>query len=93
MKKSKIIVPALGLLLLSTAASVSGTVAWFTANRTYNTTISSFGDLFSILMPFYWQRIVFTLLAVLIVSIFLSMAIGQTESHMRSGKLKFKEIF
>ena len=43
MKKSKIIVPALGLLLLSTAASVSGTVAWFTANRTYNNTISSFG--------------------------------------------------
>ena len=33
MKKSKIIVPALGLLLLSTAASVSGTVAWFTASR------------------------------------------------------------
>ena len=43
MKKSKIIVPALGLLLLSTAASVSGTVAWFTANRTYNNTISTFG--------------------------------------------------
>ena len=42
MKKSKIIVPALGLLLLSTAASVSGTVAWFTANRSWNTSISSF---------------------------------------------------
>lgn len=41
MKKSKIIVPALGLLLLSTAASVSGTVAWFTANRTYDTSISN----------------------------------------------------
>ena len=33
-KKSKIIVPALGLILLSTAASISGSVAWFTANRT-----------------------------------------------------------
>lgn len=32
MKKTKIIVPALGLLLLSTAASVTGTVAWFSAN-------------------------------------------------------------
>ena len=32
MKKTKIIIPALGLLLLSTAASVSGTVAWFAAN-------------------------------------------------------------
>ena len=33
-KKSKIIVPALGLILLSTAASISGSVAWFTASRT-----------------------------------------------------------
>ena len=32
MKKSKIIAPALGVLVLSTAASISGTVAWFTAN-------------------------------------------------------------
>ena len=32
MKKTKIIIPSLGLLLLSTAASVSGTVAWFSAN-------------------------------------------------------------
>ena len=34
MKKTKIIVPALGLLLLSTAASVTGTVAWFSMNNT-----------------------------------------------------------
>ena len=34
MKKSKLIVPAaLAVMLLSTAASVTGTVAWFTANR------------------------------------------------------------
>ena len=33
MKKSKIIVPALGILAFSTAAAVTGTVAWFTANR------------------------------------------------------------
>lgn len=32
MKKTKIIVPALGMLLLSTAASVTGTVAWFAMN-------------------------------------------------------------
>ena len=32
MKKTKIIIPALGLLVLSTAASVSGTVAWFSMN-------------------------------------------------------------
>ena len=34
MKKTKIIIPSLGLLLLSTAASVTGTVAWFAANAT-----------------------------------------------------------
>ena len=34
MKKTKVIIPALGLLVLSTAASVTGTVAWFSANNT-----------------------------------------------------------
>ena len=33
MKKTKIIIPALGMLLLSTAASVTGTVAWFSTNN------------------------------------------------------------
>ncbi len=33
MKKTKIIIPALGMLLLSTAASVTGTVAWFSVNN------------------------------------------------------------
>lgn len=33
MKKTKIIIPALGMLLLSTAASVTGTVAWFSSNN------------------------------------------------------------
>lgn len=45
MKKSKIIAPALGVLILSTAAAVTGTVAWFTANRTVsiqNTAITAF---------------------------------------------------
>ena len=42
MKKSKIIVPALGVLLLSTAASISGTVAWFTASRTFSTHVNAF---------------------------------------------------
>ena len=32
MKKSKILVPAVALLALSTAAATTGTVAWFTAN-------------------------------------------------------------
>ena len=38
MKKTKIVVPALAVLLLSTAASVSGTVAWFSMNTTINVT-------------------------------------------------------
>jgi len=42
MKKSKVIVPALGLLLLSTAASVTGTVAWFTANKSISATAGQF---------------------------------------------------
>ena len=42
MKKSKIIIPALGMLLLSTAASVTGTVAWFTSMQTGSAEITSF---------------------------------------------------
>ena len=38
MKKTKVIIPAMGLLLLSTAASVTGTVAWFAANATVTAT-------------------------------------------------------
>ena len=38
MKKTKIVVPALAVLLLSTAASVSGTVAWFSMNNKVSVT-------------------------------------------------------
>ena len=38
MKKTKVIIPALGLLVMSTAASVTGTVAWFAANNTVSAT-------------------------------------------------------
>lgn len=41
MKKSRIIVPALAMLTLSVAASVTGTVAWFTASRTASMTASN----------------------------------------------------
>ena len=34
MKKSKIIIPALAMLAMSTAATVTGTVAWFSMNKT-----------------------------------------------------------
>ena len=38
MKKTKIIIPAMGLLLLGTAASVTGTVAWFSMNTSVKIT-------------------------------------------------------
>ncbi len=41
-KKSKIIVPALALITATTVASVTGTVAWFTASRTATITGTTF---------------------------------------------------
>ena len=41
-KKSKIIVPALALITATTAASITGTVAWFTASRAVNVAASTF---------------------------------------------------
>jgi hypothetical protein len=43
MKKSKVIIPAMALLLFSTAASVTGTVAWFTSTRVFTSNVASFG--------------------------------------------------
>ena len=63
------------------------------ANMYPNSTISHFGDIFAILMPVDWLKFVFLILGILLVSVFLSMVFGQTESHMRSGKLSFKELF
>ena len=42
MKKSKVLVPAMALLLFSTAASITGTVAWFSSTRVFNTSVGSF---------------------------------------------------
>ena len=42
MKKAKILVPAMGMMLLSTAAAVSGTMAWFTANRAVSVSTTDF---------------------------------------------------
>jgi hypothetical protein len=41
-KKSKIIVPALALITATTAASVTGTVAWFTASRAITVNAGNF---------------------------------------------------
>ncbi len=42
MKKAKILVPAMGMMLLSTAAAVSGTMAWFSANRAVEVQTNNF---------------------------------------------------
>lgn len=42
MKKNRIIIPALGLIALGTAASITGTVAWFTANNSVKITGMTF---------------------------------------------------
>ena len=42
LKKSLLIVPAMGTLLLAAAGSVGGTVAWFSANTTYDATAGQF---------------------------------------------------
>lgn len=47
MKKNRIIIPALGLIALGTAASITGTVAWFTANSRVtatNITVKAISD-------------------------------------------------
>lgn len=62
-------------------------------NNYPTTTISSFTDIFRLLMPVSWITIIFAILAILLVSIFVSVAVGVSENHMRSGKLKFKDIF
>lgn len=42
MKKSKVLIPAMALLLFSTAASITGTVAWFTSSRVFQMTAGDF---------------------------------------------------
>jgi hypothetical protein len=42
MKKSLLIAPALGVLVLAAAGSVGGTVAWFSANNTWDMSTSEF---------------------------------------------------
>lgn len=42
MKKSKVLVPAMALLLFSTAASITGTVAWFSSTRVFTSQAGKF---------------------------------------------------
>ena len=42
LKKSAVVIPALAMIAVTAAASVSGTVAWFTANRAVSVTAGNF---------------------------------------------------
>ena len=42
LKKSAVVIPALAMIAVTAAASVSGTVAWFTANRSVTVNASNF---------------------------------------------------
>ena len=42
MKKTKVVIPALGIIAFATAASITGTVAWFTASRSFTMTAGDF---------------------------------------------------
>lgn len=42
MKKTKVVIPALGIIAFATAASITGTVAWFTASKSVTITAGDF---------------------------------------------------
>lgn len=58
-----------------------------------NITVNSFGDVFYALIDFQIVPIILAVLGIAVLSIFVSLCIGQMENHMRSGKLNYKSMF
>ena len=56
-------------------------------------TVRSFGDIFYSLIDFKILPIILVVLGIAVLSVFVSLAIGQMENHMRSGKLNYKSMF
>ena len=52
--------------------------------------ITGFGSIFNALFQFSFVNILLTLLGLIILSVFVSIGIGNIENHMRSGKLNLK---
>lgn len=52
--------------------------------------VNNFGDIFYSLVDFKILPIFLTILAIVVLAIFVSLTIGQMENHMRSGKLNYK---
>lgn len=56
-------------------------------------TVNNFGDIFYALIDFKILPIILLVLGIAVLSIFVSLAIGQMENHMRSGKLNYKNMY
>lgn len=82
------------LLSIIPSAFIGGLISPFKTFEfmtNYSTTkVSGFGDIFYSLVNFNWLSILFTLLACVVLAIFVSLTVGQMENHMRSGKLNYK---
>ncbi len=56
-------------------------------------TVRNFGDVFYALIDFKIVPIILIVLGIAVLSVFVSLCIGQMENHMRSGKLNYKSMF
>lgn len=56
-------------------------------------TVNSFGDIFTALFDLKVLPILLGLIGLVVLGIFFSLAIGQMENHMRSGKINYKSMF
>lgn len=58
-----------------------------------NIAVHNYGDIFYALIDFKILPIILTILGIAVLAVFVSLAIGQMENHMRSGKLNYKSMF
>lgn len=54
--------------------------------------IDNFKSIFEILMPFHWLRMLFVIVGVIFVVLFICMAFGEIEAHMRTGKFVLRNL-
>lgn len=54
--------------------------------------VSKFGDIFFAIVDISWLRLLFYILAIIILSVFISLILGMIENHFRSGKRNLKSF-
>lgn len=54
--------------------------------------VSKFGDVFYAIVDISWLKLLFYVLAIIILSIFISLILGMIENHFRSGKRNIKNF-